>query len=142
MRIKVYPKTSFFVEYFKRRGIKLVDSQPHTLHYVGDSLSELKSLLKKDKPDFLVTHSRSFLDKIKYFQAYQPLSSLDDLLRITKVITNKLILARTYYEKLGLQVEFETIPPKKKEVNFPSRGNLVSFLKTFKYKFFSFMKWS
>lgn len=149
LRVKCVPKVNYLFNFLVAKGFLMVDENPNILHYSGTNLKELKALVKKDRPDLLITHSISVFKTLDIPQVYHPLHQKIDLERISKIYTNKLSLCRHYYERLGLQEEIKIVPSLKKkeskwEVNFLKcsgysfRNLLDSYWKTFK----RFMNWN
>ena len=110
---KIFPPKSVILDVLKNRNLEIVWENPRILHYCGDSKKELRRLLKKDKPDLLLNHSFPSFD-LPVFQVYHPIKRPEDWVRNKDAKTNSLILAKTYYRSLGIQVRFQ-------EVDFPSR---------------------
>jgi len=125
LKVKCFPETKFFLDFLKSRGVVLTDKNPNVLHFFGTNKKQLAKLLKKDKPDFLITHKKEFFKDFKCFQAFHFLKDKADLERISKVYTNQFELARTYYQILGLQVYFKTIPSGNRKANARREVNFL-----------------
>lgn len=124
IRVKIYPQVDFLHAFLQTRGFLLVPDKENILHYTGQSLKELMKLLKEDKPDLLVIHSKDFDGKFptNFFWIYHPLKIEKDIYCKKKLLTNSYRLCQHYYQKLGLQKEIEVVEKpqekKKNEVNF------------------------
>ena len=120
LRAKVFPPTDFLYAFLQTRGFLLVQDKENILHYMGSDSRELTSLLREDKPDLLIIHSRELAGKFpsNVFWVYHPVKTEKDLYRSKKLLTNSYRLCQHYYQKLGLQKEIVVLErPKKKETH-------------------------
>lgn len=115
LKVKCYEQLDFLYAFLQTRGFQMVNNNPTILHYTGTNPKELKRMVRKDRPDLLITHSIPAFDLVDTIQVFHPLKNKSDFLRVKKVLTNRVQLAKHYYEKLGLQVEFKLVPEKKKK---------------------------
>lgn len=146
MKIKIYPEVDFLHAFLMTRGMVLVDDSPQVLHYTGTSLKELKTLLKKDNPDLLVFHSKSFYKFLSSFHeivfwVYQPINKEKDLYQTKTLYTNSEKLCQLYYQKLGIQADIKVIPRKKKKKREINLASPIGQIKTWWSKFCVAMYW-
>jgi len=143
LRIKVLPPKSFLISFLHTKGLLIVDDKPQILHYIGNSLKELKHLLKEDKPDLLINHSFPSFEIKDQIQVYHPLKNEQELFEVKKVYTNHFGLCQFYYQRLGLQ-EYIVLVSSKKKKKLKVEGNFQSILKRISSlwnKFKDFMSW-
>lgn len=142
--VKVYPPLGFLYKFLVTKDIEMVDEDPMILHYTGESLKELKSLLKRDKPNLLINHSFSSFNIKGYPQAYLYLKDERDLLRIGKTYTNAPKLCRLYFSQIGLQTEIISYPSmtKKRAATRKLTSHCVDRLLKIWKGFKSWLDWS
>lgn len=116
LRVKIHPSIDYLNAFLQTRGFLLVDDKPNILHYTGNSIKELKSLLKKDKPDLVILHSQIFYRNLPsgVFWVYHPFNTEKQMYATKKIYTNNYRICQLYYQRLGRQAEILVIPSKKK----------------------------
>lgn len=116
LRVKVFPAVDFLYAFLQTRNFLLVNDKPEILHYTGDKQKELQNLLKEDKPDLLIIHSKELGGAFPpgIFWVYHPVRTEKDLYKTRKLLTNSYRLCQHYYQRLGLQAEI-VVAPKKEE---------------------------
>ena len=147
LKIKVFPVVDYLYAFIQTRGLEIVEHAPQILHYTGVSLKDLKVLLKEDKPDLLIIHSKEFYKEIESFHesvwwVYHPVRVEKDLYQTKILWTNSHTLCQAYYQKLGIQADIKVLPRKKKrtrdEIKFASP---LGKIKSFWLKFCQMMYW-
>ena len=143
LRVKIYPSNEFLENLLKSKGVPIVEDNPQILHFGGHDKKDLKRLVKKYKPDLLITHSFPSFDLIDCMQIYHPLNEALDLIKRPKIYTNALPLCKNYYRRLGIQAEIITFPSNKKKAGYhdfylKAMGKAQSIQKSFK----DLMLWS
>ncbi len=145
LKVKVSPAVDYLYAFLQTRGFELVEDNPQILHYTGNSLKELKVLLKEG-PDLLIIHSESFYKFLSYFHnivfwVYQPVMKEKDLYQTKVLYTNSQSLCQTYYQKLGIQAEIKVIPRKKQKPKEMNIGKSLNKLKSYWQRFSQIMYW-
>jgi hypothetical protein len=136
IRIKCYNVPDFLIRYLQKRNLSFVSERENILHYGGNDIKELKSIIKRDHPDLVITHKLPVFGSLNIFQVFHPLDSQADMDKTQKIYTNQKTLCQTYYRKLGIQAEIIFIkptwlkPPRKFKNNF--RESLVPILQRIK----------
>jgi len=102
MKVKYYPPFSFLDSFLKERGLEIVEDHPQVVHYFGNSIVDLRRIIKDDNPDLLVTHTMSFLTILKYPQVFHSAKNLNEFISMPTIQTNAYRLARQYYQNLGM----------------------------------------
>ena len=144
IRAKIFPQVDFLHAFLQTRGFLLVSDKENILHYTGNDLKELGKLLKEDKPDLLIIHSKDLANKFppNSFWIYHPVKTEKDLYSVKKLYTNSYRLCQHYYQKLGLQKEIilleESGKEKKNEDKF-AKSN--SFIYKIWFKVCQFLYW-
>lgn len=143
LRVKVSPPIDFLYSFLQTRGFLLVDDKPNILHYTGDSLKDLKSLLKEDRPDLLILHSKPFIGQLPpdIFWVWHPIKTEKNLYHTKKLYSNSYRLCQTYYQKLGIQAEIQIFPRKKKKKDERKFASPVGRLRSLWSKFCQAMYW-
>lgn len=122
------------------KGLLLVDSKPDVLHFFGDSLDELKKLIKAEKPDLTISHTVYPDFEMKAFQVYHPALKIAEFLRPRRLITNCQTLCSTYYKRLGIQTDINLVKPRPKQ-KFDSI-KILFFVLTIWERFKKWMLWA
>lgn len=102
-RAKVYPQKDYYISFLNSRGIIIADKREHALHYFGKSNRELKSLIKKDRPDIAILHNdQLYIKEYDFPFIYDPINTEKDIYNKSEILTNNYELAKLYYRKLAL----------------------------------------
>lgn len=117
LKVKIYPEVDFLHAFLQTRGFLLVNNKPEILHYTGDKQKELQNLLKEDKPDLLIIHSKELSGAFPtgVFWVYHPVKTEKELYKTRKLLTNSYRMCQHYYQRLGLQSEIIVMPKKERE---------------------------
>jgi len=140
IKIKLIACKPFLAEYLNvLNSVEVSERGYKVLHYGGSSLSALrKEIFINGTPDLLVTHKKSFIGKLGILQVFHPIESKLDLAQPTRVWTDGPELAKTYYRKIGINVEFIDIKPTVSSRTTKLQG--VDLTKLFR-RFGEFMAW-
>lgn len=144
LRIKFFPQIDYFAEFLQKKNLIVGKDRPNVLHYFGSDLKELKGLIKKEKPDFLITHKIKTFKVFDVPQAFHLLNSKLDLARGKKIYTTSLGLCNLYYQKLGLPVEIIEVPSpfvKKRKAVWEVNFLILDRFKRLLSRFQRFMLW-
>lgn len=119
MKIGIYSNSDELkktvMEFYKTRpDFTIDDDYPQILHFFDTNVSALKGLIKKKKPDLIISHFRSFFAEIKSAEIYWAVHSRTDIFTSTSVLTNSPKLCKIYFKRIGLQKMINSILEKKK----------------------------
>jgi hypothetical protein len=140
MKVKVYTPQVYFVAFLMTRGHSIVEDKEEVLHYFGNSLKELNSLVNQDRPDLVIINSKSFkmpkhAEDLKFNFVYDPIACETDIYKQGKIITNCLNLCQLYYSKLGLIKEIDVLFEKHEMPSSPFKNKILE-------KIFKIMYWN
>jgi hypothetical protein len=142
LRVKIYPADEALENLLTMKGVPLVDDNPQVFHYCGHDKKDLKRLIKKYKPDFLINHIFPSFDIIDCKQAYHPLEDSLGFIKRPIIYTNSLPLSKNYYKRLGVQAEFIVIPSFKKVNHWNKILMIKSKVRNIKKSLKDLMLWS
>lgn len=139
MHIAVIPRTQWLEEFLVERDMVLDPKEPKVLHYFGTSERVLKGLIKKLKPDFVITHSRDFFNIKNVSLAYLWLSERKDIFSSPTIFTTSVSLTQEYFRRLSLQKRIVEIF--RTSENRTAQSGRSKRLKAFWKKFKDLMFW-
>lgn len=141
MHVAVIPKTKWLENFLVKRGMVLDLREPKVLHYMGTSERILKGMIKKMKPDFVITHNQQFFKLRSVPLAYLKLSNRNEIFIPGTIYTTSVPLTREYFKRLSLQKKIIEVSKIKKQVSSPfTLGLRKGFKKTWS-KFKETMLW-
>jgi hypothetical protein len=129
MKVSVYPLRDYIIEFINTRGITLASHEEEldVLFYTGDSLKELKDLVKDTNAKCVIVNNMILKDNVGFFWIRHNFIDLNSLCNPVTINTNSEILAKELYGMWGLQADILFTKKKVKEVG--ASNNIIEDIK-------------
>jgi len=128
MKVSVYPLKDYIIEFINTRGITLASHEEDldVLFYTGESLKELKDLVKDTNANCVIVNNMILKDNVGFFWIRHNFTDLNSLCNPVTISTNTEVLAKELYGMWGLQAEIQFT---KKIVKEKSANNIIEHVK-------------
>jgi len=129
MKVSVYPLRDYIIEFINTRGITLASHEEDldVLFYTGNSLKELKDLVKDTNANCVIVNDMILKDNVGFFWIRHDFTNLNSLCNPVTISTNTPILAKELYGMWGLQADIQFT---KKEVREKNTYNIIEQVKS------------